>query len=149
MEDLDYFWTSPEIEQFLEKWNEGYSMKAIAQHLNRDIDEVTMLLIEIGRLDHHLIKYRSHGAMVSESVKVNSFYKKRMNKFLQLHPTLLLFEDYRGHFFWTHNEIDRFKNLWSQGLSIEQISGHLKRPAIETMFLMFDLVRTVQIQERS
>lgn len=59
LEDLDFSWTLEEIEQALQKWNEGLHIGDIAEEMQREEDEVFLLLLDQARKG--VIQYRENG----------------------------------------------------------------------------------------
>lgn len=47
--DLDFEWTAPQLKEFLRLWGLGFKLADIAKELNRDPDEVALLIIDLGR----------------------------------------------------------------------------------------------------
>ena len=48
-EDLEFGWSQEDVEQVIEWWNEGVSYDEMARRLDRDGDEVAILLIDLVR----------------------------------------------------------------------------------------------------
>ncbi|MCY9508508.1 helix-turn-helix domain-containing protein [Paenibacillus larvae] len=59
-EDMDFLWSIADIKQIKKMWKLGYSVEKMAQKLNRDPDEVAILIMELFR--HGEIKDRPSGA---------------------------------------------------------------------------------------
>lgn len=49
LEDMDMDWSSEDVEQFISLWDKGISISSIAEHFNRDSDEVAILVIDQAR----------------------------------------------------------------------------------------------------
>lgn len=47
--DLDFSWSWPKIVLVKKMWNEGYHIAEIAKEVNRIIDEVALLIIDLAR----------------------------------------------------------------------------------------------------
>ena len=48
-EELDYSWCSDELKLMASMWNEGRNLKEMANHFNRDPDEVMIACIHLAR----------------------------------------------------------------------------------------------------
>jgi len=44
--DMDFSWYRDEVKQFRQWWREGVSLDEMAERLNRDVDEVAILVID-------------------------------------------------------------------------------------------------------
>jgi hypothetical protein len=49
LEDLNFFWDRPELTKIKHMWNKGVSVKDIAEHFERDPDEILLALIHMAR----------------------------------------------------------------------------------------------------
>lgn len=49
LEDLDFAWFSYEVENVKELWRQGKSVFQISKVLERDVDEVTILIMSLAR----------------------------------------------------------------------------------------------------
>lgn len=49
LEELDFVWSTKQVEEFDNLWSEGMSLKNISLYFNRDIDELAILLIDRAR----------------------------------------------------------------------------------------------------
>lgn len=47
--DLDFGWKRTQLETVIEMWNQNYHPRAIAKKVKRDVDDVAVLLISLGR----------------------------------------------------------------------------------------------------
>ena len=47
--DLDFSWKEKQIKRVIAYWNSGYHIAEIAEKVNRIIDEVTILIIDLSR----------------------------------------------------------------------------------------------------
>jgi hypothetical protein len=47
LEELDFTWNRQEVREFDELWNAGYSLEYIAEHFDRDVDEVAILAMDL------------------------------------------------------------------------------------------------------
>lgn len=56
---IDFFWDEPEILEFREMWRKGIPIERIAKELNRDPDDVLILIVDQGKRGH--IKQRPEG----------------------------------------------------------------------------------------
>ncbi|ARF66696.1 hypothetical protein ABNC92_20805 [Paenibacillus larvae] len=59
-EDMDFLWSISDLKQTKNMWKLGYSVEEMAQKLNRDPDEVAILIMDLFR--HGEIKDRPGGA---------------------------------------------------------------------------------------
>ncbi|MCS1351176.1 helix-turn-helix domain-containing protein [Mechercharimyces sp. CAU 1602] len=60
LEDLDFVWDEAEVPQVVEMWRDGQSLHDIAKTLDRDPDEVTLLVMDLARQGR--ISRRKRGA---------------------------------------------------------------------------------------
>lgn len=51
LEDLDFFWDNPELKVMKKMWLKGFSVLDIANHFDRDPDEVILALMHLARKD--------------------------------------------------------------------------------------------------
>lgn len=59
LEEFDFSWCSSEVRQFEKLWKEGKNVYDIAEHFDRDIDEVVLLVLD--RCRKGTIKKRKGG----------------------------------------------------------------------------------------
>lgn len=59
-EDLDFMWTLTDIKLCKSMWIQGFSIWDMARALERDVDEVTLLIIDLSRKEE--IQNRVGGA---------------------------------------------------------------------------------------
>jgi hypothetical protein len=52
------------------------------------------------------------------------------------------------NFDWLHRDIDAFRHMWSEGLSVDDIAKAFKRPVDEVAILVLDQARKGDIQIR-
>jgi len=45
-EEMDFLWERKEVREFRKLWKRGFSLYYMAQHFERDIDEVFMLVLD-------------------------------------------------------------------------------------------------------
>ena len=48
-EELNFMWTKNEVRKTRRMLNDGYKISDMAEELKRDIDEVAILIIDLGR----------------------------------------------------------------------------------------------------
>lgn len=146
LEDIDFTWMKDELELVIKMWNEGRSIFAIAPHLNRDIDELVLLLMDLG--DKGLILPRSSGALTSTPIKPNKHKLSLIRGFLNKHKHGYVVYEQRDFIFDQYQAVT-FDQLWNQNLSIQEISKVLRRKnPIETIFLMMDRSRKGKVTSR-
>jgi hypothetical protein len=58
-EELDFFWSEMEMQRVRRAWKEGWSVWSIGQIIDRDPDEVAILLIDLIKKDE--LEYREGG----------------------------------------------------------------------------------------
>ncbi|MBO0962368.1 hypothetical protein J1P26_21935 [Neobacillus sp. MM2021_6] len=51
LEDLDFVWDQPELNEIAQMWNRSLSVNYMAEHFNRDPDELLMAIIHLARND--------------------------------------------------------------------------------------------------
>ncbi|QDH23489.1 helix-turn-helix domain containing protein [Saccharibacillus brassicae] len=49
-EDYDFAWTDKQVQRFLEMWRSGLTIRQIAEHFDRDPDEVVLLVMDQAKL---------------------------------------------------------------------------------------------------
>lgn len=49
LEGLDFFWDQPELEEIAEMWEKGLSPMYMANHFDRDPDEIFLALLHLAR----------------------------------------------------------------------------------------------------
>lgn len=49
LEDLDFSWYEEEVDQVKEMWNDGSHIEKISDKVNREVDEVALLIIDLHR----------------------------------------------------------------------------------------------------
>lgn len=59
-EDMDFSWTESEIRQVIQNWKKGVHLAVTAKNMNRDADEVAILIMDLIRQKR--IKPRKGGA---------------------------------------------------------------------------------------
>ena len=57
--DLDFSWSTEDKEIIIEFWNQGESIKYISEKVEREVDEVFLLLLDLARKKK--IKERDNG----------------------------------------------------------------------------------------
>jgi len=65
-EELDFSWYEEEIELVIQWWNTGLSVEKMAQRLERDPDEILVLLLDLARKEK--IQQRKRGIFRGERV---------------------------------------------------------------------------------
>lgn len=66
LEDLNFLWNEDDLPAFREMWKDGRSVQEIADHFDRDPDEVVLLVIDQAR--EGKIKRRSTGLSGKDKV---------------------------------------------------------------------------------
>ena len=61
LSELDFSWYRGEVEQVAQLWREGLPVADIAERMERDIDEVAILIMDLARRD--VIGRRKNGAL--------------------------------------------------------------------------------------
>ncbi|MBS4191774.1 hypothetical protein KHA94_16410 [Bacillus sp. FJAT-49705] len=51
LEELNFVWDEPELEEIAELWTQGFSIMYISNKFERDPDEVILALVHLGRTD--------------------------------------------------------------------------------------------------
>jgi hypothetical protein len=51
LEDMNFIWDTPELETVVAMWTSGESVEGIAEHIDRDPDEILLALIHLARDD--------------------------------------------------------------------------------------------------
>ena len=49
LEELDFTWDLDEVKEFKKLWKRGADFRLIAEHFNRDPDEVAILIMDLAR----------------------------------------------------------------------------------------------------
>lgn len=94
-EEMDFTWTKEKLQEFSKLWKKGLGLMEIAEHLDRDPDEVAMLIMDHGRLNKikpsiHVVNgntppivHQNHGKVL-DSIDPNEVHKLYHNKDLTL-----------------------------------------------------------------
>lgn len=51
LEDLDFVWDDPDLKELKKLWKQGVGVVEMAEHFDRDSDEVLLALIHLARDD--------------------------------------------------------------------------------------------------
>lgn len=62
LEELNFVWDEDEINVFIKLWKEGADFRLIAEHFDRDQDEIALLLMDLARKGR--VKPRDMGLIV-------------------------------------------------------------------------------------
>lgn len=49
LEEMDFVWDEDDVLEFRKMWNDGAGFESIAKHFDRDIDECSLLLMDLRR----------------------------------------------------------------------------------------------------
>lgn len=152
LEDMNFHWPAKDIETVLRLWNEGMSINYIGKQVERDVDEISLLLVELAERHRGKVFRRNRGVLVSSEINLKkiSQYYKRLLRFLDKYPDgYKLFETwYNIDFVWDEREVLRFEEMWNKGISFQEIFAVLKRNEIDCLLLLFDRVRKGSIHPR-
>ena len=61
LSELDFSWYPGEVEQVAQLWREGLPVADIAEKMERDVDEVAILIMDLAR--RGVIRRRKNGAL--------------------------------------------------------------------------------------
>ena len=147
LENLNYEWKRSSILQVLDMWNAGFSLDMISQEIQRDYDEIALLIIE---LNDYLFSSRNRGVNLSNPLKNLSprYYGNRSRFFENIHEEYVVFETSGDELFWDERHVITCENLWNLGYSTESIAQHVKRRELEVILLVIDRCRVGRIAPR-
>lgn len=147
IEDLDFEWGKDELYIAIELWGEGKSIFTMAQCLGRDIDEVVLLLMDLG--DQELIRERDRGVLFSSPLNKDTNHTKSVRKFCNKYKQgYTVYED--ANFIFDQREAIEFDGWWNQNLSIQEIANLFGRKSCnDIIFLMMDRSRKGAIKSRA
>lgn len=147
LEDINYSWSKKSILRVLNLWNAGFSLEFISKDVEREFDEVALLIMD---LDHYLFLPRSRNIQLSEPLKNLSprFQGNKKRFFKDLNEEYLVFEQYVDELYWDERDVRKFEKLWNQGYSIKRIAIQVQRTEFEVMLLVMDRCRLRYIAPR-
>lgn len=144
LELTNLHFSSKEIYDILKFWSGGLSIFKISELINRDVDEVALLLLDLAE-NTKLIPKRQFGLLESPPVNLSTSYYKTLSQFENKHfEDYMVFRDYE--LIWDERDVVRFEELWKNKTSLPEISKVLKRPVIEVVILLFDRAIQEKIQ---
>lgn len=146
LQELNFNWVKDELCLVIDMWNEGKSIFVIAAQLSRDIDELALLLMDLG--DRELIRGRDRGILRSSPLREDLMLRKNIRMFCTYHKHgYTVYED--ENFIFDEKEAVEFDGWWNQNLSIQEIADLLNRKSSkDILFLMMDRSRKGTITSR-
>lgn len=149
LENINYEWSSKELNKFMDLWMEGFSLKYICNLLDRDIDDAAVLIMDISSR-RKLFPPRDHGIQISSPVEENPRYNHAKSLFFHDYPEnyTALLEHSKINFIWDESEILMFETLWKQGASLQDICKKLKKHHLNVALLILDRKRKGHIEIR-
>lgn len=148
LEDLNFFWKKEEFIQVIKFWHEGHSVEYISEKLNRDLDEVALLIIDVAEHSDKLIKKRTRGIYNSQPITLSRMFNVSLLGYLERKEVYEMFIKSEINFFWTYEDVEKFGNMWRSGLDIITIAKHLNRKVLEVALLAIDRCRKNEISPR-
>ncbi|WP_260288477.1 hypothetical protein [Peribacillus aracenensis] len=147
LEDINYEWSKVSILQVLDLWNAGFSLNYISEEVQREYDEVALLIMD---LDDYLFHPRSRNVQLSEPLKNLSprYYGNKRNFFKNIDEEYLVFTNIGDEVIWNERDVIMFESLWNTGYSIETIAADVKRTEFEVILLVIDRCRLHRIKPR-
>lgn len=113
-EDMDHFFTSEEVNYFIQERKKGRTISSIAKSMNRDPDEVFLL-----------------------------HFDRKRRKRKKVGPGMYMVNEEMDHFF-THDEVGFLEEEWDRGKTVPAIAKSMKRDSGEVFLLFFDRMRKRQ-----
>lgn len=149
LDDINFNWKASELETIIRLWNDGRSLWYIENEVNRNIDEIAILLMDLAETRRNFICERSRGLLTSILVDQPYQYQKRVENFLNEYINgYEALSHVNANFFWDEVEVHKFEQYWKEGISLERISRKLKRKPLDCMFLLLDRLRKGFIKGR-
>lgn len=139
-EKFNHDWSREQLVTIVEMWCDGKSVSDISVHLNRDCDELGLLIMDLRELKPLLLPFRSHGFEESKPVDKNSKYKATITRLINASEdgVYRMFSFLNVNFHWNNTQLSIFNKLWCQKKSIAEIADKLERSAFEVMILIVD-----------
>lgn len=150
LDDINFTWTKFEIKQILNLWNKGKSIHYISTSIQREVDEIALLIMDLGEYPKCYFLQRDNGVNESNPVCANRYYRIKIENLLNsINEEYKMFEEfYEVDFIWDEYEVYEFDRMWNFGVSIQKISKKLKRNIIDCVLLLFDRSRKNFINSR-
>jgi hypothetical protein len=152
LNELNHYWSPSEVMSVVELWNNGCSTSFIEKEINRQEDEIGLLIMSVNseRLiflprDHHAIKN-------TNSVKTDKHYFKRLERFQNtfLKHDYCIFENSTTvDFIWDEDKVLEFDRLWDEGYHIKELRRMLsRRTLLDIAIIAIDRCRKGKIEPR-
>lgn len=152
LEDLNMDWTVGEIGKSVSLWLQGYSIHEISNQLDRDPDDLVVLIIdfEVTLRGYNFFLARKNGVLESPPVTMSYHVSKKFQRFLSENKKgyTALTNAIKVNFFWDENEFRIFRTLWNSGASIQTIAKKFKRSELDIVLLILDRARNGYIAPR-
>ena len=149
LENWNLFWSIEEIKEFFELWIAGFSLDYISKHLERNSDELALLIIEISSKQKHFFPQRDRGIHISSPVEWTGFHNRYFSLFLKN-----LEEDdgytlcFEQDMFWDRKEVLYLEKLWDNGKSLTFMEEKFQRDNYEIILLLLDRITQGKINPR-
>ncbi|QHM79221.1 hypothetical protein ABRD05_15015 [Bacillus velezensis] len=148
LEDMNYEWSMVQLKKVVQYWHDGKSILDMSELLNRDSDEIILLVMDFAR--KNILPARKNGLRTNKRIKISEkTMKDKMNRLCYLFeesPVYIPFQELNFMFY--DSEIRRFRELWAANESYLNIAKELKRNEDETLFLIIDQAKKDLIESR-
>lgn len=144
LEDLRLDFTPRELKTLFFYWSEGFSIFYISQVLNRDVDEIAALILDLAEREKSFITSRDRGIFISSPITDVEKQERSLEKFLKKNPSgYAAFQDFceEVDFIWDEQDVIKFERYWRNGYSITLISKTMNRNILEVALLIIDRSR--------
>lgn len=146
--DLNFEWSLVQMRQVVDYWYDGKSIYDMAELLNREPDEIILLIVDFAR--GRVLPPRPYGLNANKRISIKRTHlkckKDNLRRFVQDSPVYIPFIE--KNFVWNDSEIKRFREMWEANESIICISEELNRDIDEVLFLVMDQASRDFIQPR-
>ncbi|KMM58271.1 hypothetical protein ACH95_14155 [Bacillus glycinifermentans] len=149
LDNLNYEWSYVQLCKVIDYWYDGKSLYDAADLLNRNPDELLILIVDLAK--RTILPHRRNGIGPNERICIfPSRMKAKKNGLRQLFvdsPVYIPFLD--NNFIWYNSDILKFRVLWNNGQSIIKMAKVFKREIEEVLFLVIDQGNKEMIRPRN
>ncbi|MDK4204415.1 hypothetical protein [Bacillus velezensis] len=148
LEDMNYEWSMVQLKKVVQYWHDGKSILDMSELLNRDSDEIILLVMDFAR--KNILPARKNGLRANNRIRISEkTMKEKMDRLRYLFeesPVYIPFQELNFMFY--DSEIRHFRELWAANESYLNIAKELKRNEDETLFLIIDQAKRDLIEPR-
>ncbi|WGD88781.2 hypothetical protein P5611_011815 [Bacillus subtilis] len=148
LEDMNYEWSMVQLKKVVQYWHDGKSILDMSELLNRDSDEIILLVMDFAR--KNILPARKNGLRANKRIRISEKTMKekmiRLRYLFEESPVYIPFQELNFMFY--DSEIRLFRELWAANESYLNIAKELKRNEDETLFLIIDQAKKDLIEPR-